>query len=268
MKRLRILLVQYKINYLNIHSNLRKLKRLLYRYKFLNPDLVIFPEYALTGPLFSNYELAIEENSEILKQLRNLAIKNRVSLIPGSFIRKSHGKLFNSSCLITAKGDLIDFYDKMNLWSSEKRYLKAGSSNKLFKTKEAKISIQICADLNSSLLSYQYRQLKPDIIINTAMWSQEDRNTAIKFVPADIEYKQTEYLIRARALENRCYAIFCNFAGSLVVKAKTGRIYKETSIGNSMIVDPYGEIIARSSTNKEEVLFVQIDLTKCHWSNY
>jgi len=100
------------------------------------------------------------------------------------------------------------------------------------------------------------------------MWSEEDVKACCKAVPKNIELTQTELLIRARAVENRAYAIFCNFADNLEIKAKTRQLYQETSIGNSMIVSPYGEVIAKVDNNKEKTLFAEIGISKCHWSRY
>lgn len=268
MKKVRVLAIQYKVIYLAIEANLRKFKRILKKYSYLKPDLVIFPEYALTGPLYSNYQLSFKKNNLIFNKLSLLAEKFNVNLIPGSFIRTTRNKRYNSTCFVSSKGKILGFYDKRYLWSSEKRYLEKGSNTKIFKTKIGRIAIQICADLHSSKISDEYRNLKPDLIINLAMWAEEDIKVCSKTVPKNIELMQTEYLTRARAIENRAYAIFCNFAGKLEIKAKTKRVYQETSIGNSMVINPYGEIVAKVDNNREEVLFTEIDISKCHWSKY
>lgn len=268
MKKIKVLVTQYKVIYLNFEANLRKFKRLLKKYSYLKPDLVIFPEYALTGPLYSNYQLSFKKNNLIFNELSLLAEKFNVNLIPGSFVRTIGNKRYNSTCFISSSGQILGFYNKQCLWSSEKRYLEKGFNTKVFKTKIGRIAIQICADLQSSKISDEYRGLKPNLIINLAMWSEEDVKACNKAVPKNIELTLTEYLIRARAIENRAYTIFCNFADKLGIKAETGRIYKETSIGNSMIVSPYGEVVARVDNNKEKILFAEIDISKCHWSRY
>jgi len=268
MKKIKALVIQYKVIYLNIEANLRKFKRILKKYSYLKPDLVIFPEYALTGPLYSNYQLSFKKNNLIFRELSLLAEKFNVNLIPGSFIRTIGNKKYNSTCLINSRGQILGFYDKQCLFSSEKRHLEKGSKVKLFKTKIGRIAIQMCADLHSSRISDEYRDLKPDLIINLAMWAEEDVKVCCKAVPKNIELAQTEYLTRARAIENRSYAIFCNFADKLEIKAKTRRVYQETSIGNSMIVNPYGEVVAKVDNNKEKALFAEIDISKCHWSKY
>ncbi len=269
MKKYKILVFQYKTIYLNIEANLLKFNKLIKKYSYLKADLIIFPEYSLTGPLFSNYHLSFKEDSFVYERFSEIAKKYNVNLIPGSFIRNIKNKKYNSTCFIDRKGKILGFYDKKYLWSSEKKYLVAGENNNLvFKTEIGKIAIQICADLHSSQLSHDYRKIKPDIIVNLAMWAQEDIRGHKKNVPENIEFLQTEILSKARAIENRSYFIFCNFANKLNVLAKSGRVYRETSIGNSMVVDPYGNIISKASTNKEEILFCEINIAKTNWSKY
>jgi len=264
--KIKIVVVQYKTIYLNLKANLKKFRRLLKKCSDNKPDLVIFPEYALTGPLYGHYNLSFQPDNEIYHQLSFLAKKYGIHLIPGSFVRKINGLKHNSSCIISPQGKYLGFYNKQCLWSSEKQYLKKSTQTKIFKTSLGKIAVQICADLHSSLISHSYRELKPDIIINLAMWTHEDNNDCLKTVPYNIQQLQVEHLSRSRALENRAFFIFCNFGGQFVIKLKNGKEYPETSIGQTMIVNPYGEIVSKVNTNKEEIIFSEIDLSKCHWS--
>jgi predicted amidohydrolase len=267
MKKIRVLTFQFKPIYLNPEANLKKFNRLIKKHSYFNPDLVIFPEYALTGPLYGHYQMAFLSDSKIFKELCSIAQKHSIFLIPGSFVREKQSNRYNSTCLINPQGKILGFYDKQNLWSSEKRYLDTGNQTKVFDASIGKITIQICADLQSSKISNDYRLLKPDLIINLAMWSWEDtKSSAKKVVPKNIQFLQTEQLIKARAIENRAYAIFCNYAHLLTIKAK--RKYTETSIGNTMVVNPYGEIIAKVNNSRAQVLATEIDISKTHWSKY
>lgn len=265
---MKILIAQSNISYLNIKANIARIESVIRKNLHLKPDLVIFPEYALTGPLFSNYHLAFDNPAFELKPVINLAKKYNVNIVPGSFVRRIGKKLFNSTCIIHSDGKISDFYDKHRLWSSERRFLISGCENPLFTVAGYKISLQICADLNYPLLSHEYRALNPDVIINIAMWAQEDRKIYVKNTPVNIERLQVETLMKARAVENRCYTVFCNFGGHLSIQTKTRRIYHEASIGNSMIVNPYGEIIAKVTTTNQETISCNINKSKCHWSKY
>ena len=57
-------------------------------------------------------------------------------------------------------------------------------------------------------------------------------------------------LLIARAIENQCFVIACNRVGSDP---------NNQFAGHSMIIDPWGKIIAESS-DQEEILYAEIDL--------
>lgn len=59
-----------------------------------------------------------------------------------------------------------------------------------------------------------------------------------------------EPILRARAIENGCY---------IIAPDQTGVKEKFTAYGNSMVVDPWGTVIARAS-DKPGVILAEIDL--------
>ncbi len=268
MKKVRILICQYKIRHLDIESNLEKFERIIKKNQYLKPDLVIFPEYALTGLLYGHSNLALKQNDPVFMRLSFLAKKYRIYLVPGSFVRIIGKKRYNSTCLTSPQGKILDYANKQCLWSSEKLFLKKGRSPKIIKTKIGRVALQVCADIFSSKISSSYRKTKPDIIINASLWSQQDKNNCRKNVPETLEFTQTEVLARSRALENQAYFIFCNYADKQIVKAKSGKRFEFKSIGHSMVVDPYGHIVAKASSGREQIIFADLDLSKCQWAKY
>ncbi len=67
MNKIKVIVVQFKIHGLDVNKNLSKIKRILKKYSEIKPDLIVFPEYSLTGPLWGNYNLAFNEKDEIWK---------------------------------------------------------------------------------------------------------------------------------------------------------------------------------------------------------
>jgi nitrilase len=61
-----------------------------------------------------------------------------------------------------------------------------------------------------------------------------------------------EILLRARAIENQCYVVACN---------QTGYFYNQQkrNYGHSMVVDPWGNIVARL---EEECGILSCEITK------
>lgn len=268
MRGIKIAVFQYKVNYLKPESNLAKFERLIYNIQDFKPDLVVFPEYALTGPLYGHCHMAFEDSDMVFLKLSDMAKKYKVNLIPGSFVRKYKERMFNSTCFIDRHGKILGFYDKVKLWSGEKRFLTPGEEAGIFETDFGRIAIQICADLNLTSLSTTYQKLKPQLIINLAMWSEEDINATKKKVIKTVEHNQVEVLMRARAIESKCWSIFCNHAKKLNYRSKTGRVYSETSIGETMIISPFGEIVCKAMDNSEYCLTYDLPFSKCNWAKY
>jgi hypothetical protein len=61
-----------------------------------------------------------------------------------------------------------------------------------------------------------------------------------------------QVLVRARAIENQCYVIACN---------RSGADPKNAFAGHSMIIDPWGEVLAEAG-EREEIITAEIDLAK------
>ena len=59
-----------------------------------------------------------------------------------------------------------------------------------------------------------------------------------------------EVLLRARAIENECYVI---------APDQIGKKPKFQAYGNSLIIDPWGQVIARAS-NRPGIILAEIDL--------
>ena len=75
----------------------------------------------------------------------------------------------------------------------------------------------------------------------------------ILFVPAEWPHPRLHHwrtLLTARAIENQMYVIACN---------RTGQSGNDRFFGHSMIIDPWGEIIAEGD-EEEVILMADIDL--------
>ncbi|HOO28670.1 MAG TPA: nitrilase-related carbon-nitrogen hydrolase, partial [Lachnospiraceae bacterium] len=73
-------------------------------------------------------------------------------------------------------------------------------------------------------------------------------------VPADFTMNtgkdHWEALLRARAIENSCY---------IIAPGQTGQKPEFQAYGKSMVIDPWGNIIAKAS-DREQIIYAQIDL--------
>ncbi len=205
------------------------------------PTIIMLPEIWATG--FFNFE-AYRQDSEILQgetfcRLAVWAEKIGCYLLAGSIVERDGENYYNTTLLIGPNGALCGSYRKIHLFgyqSAESRLLTAGSDIFVLKNRYGTWGFSTCYDLRFPEL---YRKLI-------------DSGVDHFFVVAAWPLARLEHwllLNRSRALENLSYLAACNCAGS-----QGGQTYG----GNSLAVNPWGEIIARAGTG-EEILTVTLE---------
>ena len=196
-----------------------------------------------------------------------LAKELSVVLMISLFEKKTTGFYHNTSIVIDDKGKIISKYRKMHIPDDpgyyEKFYFTPGDLGfKSTKTKYGKVGSLICWD-----------QWFPEAARLTTLKGAEILfyPTAIGWHPKEKKQfgkSQLEAWItiqRSHAIANGVFVAAINRIGL----EKTGK-RKIHFWGNSMIIDPSGNIIAKSKSDKEEVLITKIDLNKIetarnHW---
>ncbi|GEL08492.1 carbon-nitrogen family hydrolase [Salisediminibacterium halotolerans] len=206
-------------------------------------DLVVLPEMwttAYTLPELNTIAEPVEEN-ESTKLLQELAVAYNTNIIGGSIAVKKNAKVFNRALVINRQGELIYTYDKLHLvpMLNEPAYLSPGEKAvETFELDGIKMGIIICFDLRF-----------PEIIRSLAL-----QGAKALFIPAEWPASRTlhwDVLSRARAIENQMYVISSNRVGS----------YDGTGFaGRSMIINPWGDVLAEGSIDQEEVLAEVLDL--------
>ncbi len=195
--------------------------------------------------------------------LVNAARQHRITIIGSIFEKRSAGVYHNTAVVIDANGKLVGKYRKMHIPDDplyyEKFYFTPGDLGfQSFATRRAHIGVLVCWD-----------QWYPEAARLTAL-----KGAQILFYPTAIgwhasekkQFGQKQYdawvtIQRAHAIANGVFVAVPNRVGL------EGRI---EFWGGSFICDPFGEIIARASHDREEVLLAKCDLrqveeTRQHW---
>ena len=210
------------------------------------PVMIMLPEIWGTG--FFNFDRYDRESEplegETFFRLAPWAERIDSYILAGSIIEKEGSVLYNTALLISPNGTLAGSYRKIHLFgyqSKESVMLKAGKDLYILKTKYGTWGISICYDLRFPELYRKMLDSGVDTYFVVSAWPRA-------------RLGHWELLNRIRALENLSYLISCNCAGTLR-GVKFG--------GNSMAVNPWGDILCRAGEG-EELLSAEIDPDKIH----
>ena len=232
---------------LSPQANLDAAVRLIEDAKSAGADYVLTPE--MTNILEIKRErlfatIAPEENDPTLATLRELARKLGIFLHVGSLaIKVLPEKAANRSFLIDRNGDIAARYDKIHMFDveldggesyRESRNYRAGEIGVAADLPWGRLGLTICYDLRFPAL---YRALA-------------EAGCSFLAIPSAFT-KQTgeahwHVLNRARAIENGAFVLAAAQGG----KHENGR----KTFGQSLIVDPWGRILAEGGTEPGVIL--------------
>lgn len=233
---LKVVLAQIDIAWEDKEKNKRKCEDFILQALNQQPDLIIFPEMTLTGFSMNVVKTAEASNdSETYTFFDHLAIKYQVAIAFGYTVQEQD-KILNRLCIVKDGKKLLG-YDKIHPFSYGKESLFFDRGNKVIgtKIKDVYLSAFICYDLRFPEI-FRVAAKKNDFIFVIANWPQKRQ-------------LHWETLLQARAIENQCYIAGINRTGT-----GDGIVYS----GGSLIVDPYGTIIAQSRS-EEEIITAKID---------
>lgn len=244
--KLKVLLVQNSAIIGNKKATFENVYSLLKQHEGEKIDLIIFSEVWSIGWYCSNFPKEAEtlENSPTINVLKDIALSYKSNIIGGSLILQHENSFTNTCPVISKKGQLITTYDKMHLFShkgsEENKYITTGNELKILNYKNTKIGLTICYDIRFPEIYREYSKHGVEIFVNMAAWSNK-------------KPEHWEIMHRARAIENQCYMITVD---------QTGKITdKEYNLGNSMVINPWGDIEA-SLQSEESCLLYEIDTDK------
>lgn len=160
------------------------------------------------------------------------------------------GRFHNTVPLIGPEGEIIGLYRKTHLFDAPNRpdippgivessKVAAGDRLEVFGTNLARIGLSVCSDLRF-----------PEVYRELALQGAEILVCASAFLSP--RYDHWEFFLRARATENQCFVVA---SGQYGTEPRSGLAF----VGRSMVVDPWGVIVATAS-DEEGVVTVEIDL--------
>ena len=230
----------------NVADNIADIEEQLMTLAYDQQQLVLLPECCLFfGGKDQQQMLLARENQkthQLKTQLAELAKRYNVFLVAGSIpvLANTHDKFTNSCFVFSPQGRELGDYDKLHLFDvtvedgeknyCESRYAKAGDRVSVLDIGGINLGLSICYDLRFPELFRQLCQQGAKIITVPSAFTRV----------TGAAHWQT--LLQARAIENQVYIIAAGQEGVHLNGRETW--------GHSMIINPWGEILAQRDTGK------------------
>lgn len=235
---MKVALAQLDIAWEDKEKNKKRCCEMIEQAKKQGAALIVFPEMTLTG-----FSMNTEEQGETLQNSPTIAFFQQkakqydMAMIFGLIIKEGE-KSENHCIMLNKSGEIVTDYTKIHPFSygAESKYYTGGNQVVFGTIEDIPFSTLICYDLRFPEI-FQVCSTKSHVITVIANWPSPRRCHWIS-------------LLKARAIENQCYILGVNRCGS-----GDGLEYS----GDSMIIDPYGEVLARAKQPCQELVVAEID---------
>ena len=220
-------------------KNLEKARQMVLDASPAPESLILFPEMFATGyiperakELAEDFEKGDDPTAQMLKQLA----QETGCFVLGGGMHRIGSSFTNRTCLYSPAKSTNEqtYYDKVHPFFPEQKEFSAGKKITLFKTQDITVATSICFDLRFPELYRDARTQGAQAFTVQASW------------PA-VRNEHWETLLRARAIENQTYVMAANNVSA-----------DGTYIGNSQVIAPDGECIAKAEAGKEQVISAEI----------
>ncbi len=235
----------------DVRANESAIFRLVERASDEGATYIQLPEYSTYWGPRSGYDAAAKTLEDgFIRQLRLEAKGRGVTVHLGSMLEPApDGRFFNTSVVIGPSGEVIAVYRKVHLFDAqppggvtylESEYITPGEAMKVVDVGEMRVGLSICFDVRFAELYRALALAGANLLAVPAAFS------------ALTGPSHWEVLLRARAIENHAFVVAAAQAGTTVEGLATH--------GHSMIVDPWGVVLAEAPGSGEEVLLVDLDV--------
>jgi nitrilase len=234
-KNARVAAIQM-ISTTRIEENLRTAAALIAEAVADGAELVALPEYfPIMGRRDADKIVAreVDGSGPIQDFLAETASKHGIWVIGGSMplVASVEDKVLNTCLAFNPQGARVARYDKIHLFGfqkGEERYnesatIEPGRQPVTFDAPFGRVGLSICYDLRFPELFRALGEI--DLLVLPAAFTEVTGRA------------HWEILLRARAIENQCYVLAIGQGGVHENRRETH--------GNSMLIDPWGDIVAR-----------------------
>jgi predicted amidohydrolase len=184
--------------------------------------------------------------------VRDLARRHATPILIGSaLVRRDDGLFANRAMFVDAAGEIAATYDKIHMFDvdlptgeshRESAAYQPGTQAVVHDAGFAKVGFSICYDIRFPHLQRALAKAGAEIITAPAAFTRPTGQA------------HWDVLLRARAIEN----------GAFVLAPAQSGVHEDgrATFGHSMVVGPWGEVIAQADGDESQVVFADLDLAR------
>ena len=217
--------VQFAPRRLRVSENVRAMAELA-----PEADVVVYPELATSG-----YWLEREELERVAHGVEELeGLRRPDALVVVGFSERGPSGFYNSAAVLFPDGRTL-VYRKAHLFGAEKDlFLPGGLAGLNFTYKGVEFGLLVC-----------YEWAFPEVARGLAL-----EGAQVVLHPANLVLPYAFSAVRTRALENKVFWVLAN---------RVGREGPLEFTGKSLILDTFGEVLARGPEGRQAVVQAQVD---------
>jgi len=219
-------------------------------------ELVVLPEFCNHLSWYDDaahcYRVSLDLDGPFLAAIAGRARQIGAYVVVNCTLRRGGGAASGSSLMFSPAGELLGVSDKQVLMGHENDFLRrAEAASPLLQAGGARVAMYACMD---GVINETPRCL-------ALRGAQVLCNSLNSFA-----FDEGSLHVPVRAAENRVFVVAANKVGPLVPEALVGAISESTGIpapfldgaGESQVVAPDGEVLARAQRRGEQVVFADI----------
>ncbi|GIL47778.1 hypothetical protein Vafri_3963 [Volvox africanus] len=235
-------------------QNLQTAKKAIQDAAAQGAKLVVLPEMwncPYSNDSFPTYAEDIEgANSISVDMLSAAAAETGVTLIAGSIPERCGGRLYNTCCVFSSRGELLAKHRKVHLFDidipgkitfKESLTLSPGPGPTVVDTEAGRLGIGICYDIRFPELAQLYAARGCQVLVYPG---------AFNMTTGPVHW---ELLARARAVDNQIFVITCSPARN------PSSSYQ--AWGHSTVVGPFAEILA-TTDHDPTIIYADMDYSQ------
>jgi NAD+ synthase (glutamine-hydrolysing) len=241
---LRVAVAQLNVRVGDIAANTAAIVDGLAQARAAGADIAVFPELAVCG--YPPEDLLLRPSFVAANEAAVAAIARHTAGLTAivGFADRAGGDLFNAAAVLH-DGRLVDVYHKAYLPNygvfDEERYFKGGDRAPVYRRGDARFGVSICEDI--------WYPIGPPELQARSGAALLVNISASPFVQD--KHRMRERMLRTRAADNTAFLVYCNLVGG-----QDELLFD----GNSLVVGPTGDILARGASFAPDMFVVDLNL--------